>query len=250
MVQANDVQLVAGNAPSTMANLNYAINLSGTVGAHYYAGTAASSVATSTAPTVTTVVLTAITPGTGGNSLTLSETSAQLSATAFTGGVALNAGGGAGVATAPTNLLYLYRAETSLIRGALLVNGGASGSGGGGAGGATGVTSAGSGGGGGGAGGGGGGWLYCVFESLTGATATNMIDLSGGAGANGGNGFGTGTGGGAGSGANGGRATIILLGSDAVTKFDGTASAGTVGTAAAGTTGGAGGAGFTAQNSL
>ena len=70
----------AGTAAGSLTNLFHAINASGgVVGTDYATATTAHPTVTATNPTGTTVVVTAITPGTGGNSLALSENSTHLS---------------------------------------------------------------------------------------------------------------------------------------------------------------------------
>ncbi len=103
--------------------------------------------------------------------------------------------------------------------------------------------------GGGGGGGGPGGWLVLLYRTLTGATATNCLDASGGAGGSGGtniSGFGFGGSGGQG----GGGGTITLYNAATYTWTETSGSTGTAGTAGSGATGGAGGAGNTLRASL
>jgi hypothetical protein len=87
----------------------------------------------------------------------------------------------------------------------------------------------------GGGGGAGGGYIYIYYDSLTGATGTNILDASGGTGGNGTNGVGSGTAGGGGVGGGGGSITTINRLTGVLTT-----SSGTTGSAASGITGGAG----------
>jgi hypothetical protein len=103
--------------------------------------------------------------------------------------------------------------------------------------------------GGGGAGGGaGGGWVYILYNTLSGSTATNCIDVSGGAGGTGGSSGTGGFGGNGGSSGYTGRVNImnLALGTSSYTS----PVVGTAGSAASGTTGGAGAVQNTSQVSL
>ena len=86
MAQAYDVKIGA-DAATSLANLKKAINATGTAGTEYYAGTLVNAVASAGAITSTTLVVTALVTGTGGNSIAVGETSATLSWTG--GGVTL-----------------------------------------------------------------------------------------------------------------------------------------------------------------
>lgn len=157
---------------------------------------------------------------------------------------ASNSGGGSGSGGNSGGILAIY--ANTINRG-----GGTAGSAIsaiGGVGGAGFTATAGNTGGGGGSGGGAGGWIYLVYAFLTGSTATNVLDASGGAGNSGGGGHGSGTGATGGSGAYGGTITIFPMQTASGTQSVG--SAGTAGTAGSGTSGGPGGAGNTLQVSL
>ena len=119
-----------------------------------------------------------------------------------------NGGGGGG--GGPSGAI-LYIAARTINRGAGTAVGAISARGGNG--GSGGTTAAGTNtGGGGGGGGGSGGWLYLVYRTLTGTTATNALDASGGSGGAGGNGKGTGVGGDGGGAGGGGRIDVYNLG--------------------------------------
>lgn len=93
-------------------------------------------------------------------------------------------------------------------------------------------------GGGGGGAGGGGGWVYIVYNTLTGSTATGCIDVTAGGGGAGGNGVGAGGNGGAGGGTGvSGRVTLISVSTGVITETV-NAQATTAGNAASGATGG------------
>jgi hypothetical protein len=84
------------------------------------------------------------------------------------------------------------------------------------------------------------------YETLVGAVATSLIDVSGGLGGTGGNGFGGNAavrGGNGGNGGYGGRVTSTDTTTGVETALDDTASIGTAGSAATLLVGGAGGAG-------
>lgn len=102
--------------------------------------------------------------------------------------------------------------------------------------------------GGGGGGGSGAGPIYIYVNTLTGTSATNMIDSSGGLGGNGGAGTGSGLGGVAGTGGNSGY--IQILQSNVAPFFSPWNQVGSAPIAPSGTTGGIGGAGAVLQQSL
>lgn len=87
-VAINDVDIGA-DAAGTLANLKKAINASGVSGTDYFAGTLAHPQVTAGALTGTTLVVTAVVPGTSGNSIATTEASTHLSwgAATLTGGV-------------------------------------------------------------------------------------------------------------------------------------------------------------------
>jgi len=151
------------------------------------------------------------------------------------GGNSTTAGGGGGGGAAGGGVVYL--ACNQRVRGgstaasAISCLGGNGGNGG--AGNASGCA------GGGGASAGGGGWIYLVAISVTGSTATNMLDASGGTGGTGGNGNGAGGGGNGGTGGNGGRITLAIMGTG--TYSDTITGTGGAGGTASGTTGGTAG---------
>lgn len=103
--------------------------------------------------------------------------------------------------------------------------------------------------GGGGGGGGQGGSVWVIYRALTGSSATNLIDVSGGAGGNGGNG--NGSGGGA-TGGRGGASGAVLLWdlSNCTLTASGPTSAPSGGNSPSGATGGTGTAGATLKVSL
>ncbi len=106
-------------------------------------------------------------------------------------------------------------------------------------------------GGGGGGGGAGGGIVIVVCESLTGAAATNCIDVSGTSGGTGGTGSGTGRGGNGGAGGGSGAFYLVNLGVPSLTTAS--VSPNTVGAAGSATTtstGGIGGAGMISRGTL
>ena len=105
-----------------------------------------------------------------------------------------------------------------------------------------------SGGGGGGAGGAG-GFCWVLAGQLTGAVATNAVDVSGSNGGTGGNGVGTGTGGTGGTGGRSGLAEVIVLNPPSHTASTPN-TAGSAGSGPTGATGGAGGAGAVSQQNL
>lgn len=212
------------------------------------------------------------------------------------GNTGLNAGGAGRAGAVVSTTLSMRRTSLDLLRGVVLLAGGAGGPGGGsGAGSSTnsgrGAGGGGSGGGvvfiganiinrgastavgaisatggiagnaqlttaladagaGGGGGGGGGGWVYIYYNTLSGSTATNAIDVSSGAGGAGGTQTASGTncGGGGGSGGTAGRITLINTANNSSSEVFGTG--GSAGTPASGNTGGAGGAGEIKRLSL
>jgi len=104
MAQAYDVK-IAASAALTLANLVLAVNGTGTAGTNYYTGTLANrDVTASISGNVAT--LTAITPGTAGNTLTLTGAT-HLAAVAFAGGKTSSL---SGVTVGP---LYAYATITS-----------------------------------------------------------------------------------------------------------------------------------------
>lgn len=90
MAQAFDVQRDGSTAAQSLVNLKAAVNLSGTVGTNYFAGTTIHPTVEATAITATTLVLLAKTPGTGGNAIATTKSAVTLSfgAVTLTGGVA------------------------------------------------------------------------------------------------------------------------------------------------------------------
>lgn len=121
----------------------------------------------------------------------------------------------------------------------------------GGTGGNGGTPAAGQRGGGGGGGGAAGGFVVIIHGGLTGATATNAVDVSGGVGGNGGNGTGAGgVGGNGGQGGGGGAIEIFDLYAGTRTGVAALTTAGTVPTAASGNTGATGGAAITSRSDL
>jgi hypothetical protein len=159
------------------------------------------------------------------------------------GGDGTAGGGGGGSGTAPGALFISAR---SIIRGTntnqgILSNIGRVGGNGGSA-------VAGNRGGGGGGGGSSGGYIRLIFETLTGSTITNAIDVTGGNGGAGGNGFGTGVGGAGGGAGGGGYVDIWDLGSGTHTTYQGGGPV--VGGAASGVTGGSAGVAATSRTSL
>jgi hypothetical protein len=88
---ANEV-LRGVSATASMTALYEAINAGANVGVDYSTGTVANAYVTATNPTASTVVATAILPGTAGNAIAISESSSHLSwagaATVLSGGVA------------------------------------------------------------------------------------------------------------------------------------------------------------------
>ncbi len=87
--------LIAGTAALTLANLDKAINASGTAGTDYSTALVANNLADATAVAATTISVRALAEGTGGNSVVTTETSAVLS----WGGTTLANGGTASVIT-------------------------------------------------------------------------------------------------------------------------------------------------------
>jgi hypothetical protein len=168
------------------------------------------------------------------------------------GGDGTNKGGGGGSGALGADGIVIY--ANTINRGGSTAAGAIQGTGGvGGTGRSPGtVVTNGACGGGGGGGGGGGPWMYIVFQTLSGSTATNAIRAIGGAGGLAGNGVknGTGTavGGVGGQGGGGGRITLINIGAGTVSETTG--SGGTAGSAQSAGTGGAGGAGATTQVNL
>ncbi len=92
MAQAYDVKIGA-DAATTLANLKKAINASGTPGTEYYTGTLVHPTVKAGAITATTLVISANTSGTAGNSIASTETSTHLAFGAATllGGTVSNA---------------------------------------------------------------------------------------------------------------------------------------------------------------
>jgi len=150
-----------------------------------------------------------------------------------------NAGGGGGASGEPGGHLDLacgaLNRGPSTAASAISARPGASGPGA--------SASAGNAAGGGGAGGAGGGVVYLFLGQLLGSTATNAVDVSGGAGANGGNGLGTGNGGLAGTGGYSGSYQIHVFSTGTLTSSGFNTVAGSAPTAPSGTTGGIGGTG-------
>lgn len=167
-------------------------------------------------------------------------------------GAGPSAGGGGGGGGAGGGVLAIY-AKTisrggSTPAGVFSAKGGA-----GGTGGLPPTPTGTSAGGGGGGSAGGGGWATVISQNLTGSSASNAIDVSGGTGGTGGNGVNQGagtvaTGGNGGAGGAGGRIALGVLSTSTWTISFG--SAGTGGTAHTTTTGGPGGAGNTVQATL
>jgi len=91
MAAVNDVKRGA-TAAETLANLKATINLTGTAGTHFFAGTVIHPTVTALTLTATTLLLYAKTGGTGGNSLASTEASTHLT---FAPGGATFAGGAA-----------------------------------------------------------------------------------------------------------------------------------------------------------
>jgi hypothetical protein len=159
------------------------------------------------------------------------------------GGDTVNKGGGGGGGANGGGIIAIY--AKTINRGAstpancIQANGGNGG---------VGAADAGNAGGGGGGAGGGGGYVYLVYTSLTGTTASNAIQVTGGNGGAAGNGLGTGAGGTGGAGGAGGRVYLLSLPSS--TGIESFGSAGANGTGPTGGTGGTGGAGNNLQVSL
>ncbi len=168
-----------------------------------------------------------------GIALVLGGTGGTGGTTGVAGSVSGGGGGGGGI---------IYIAANTINRGGSTTAAGVQATGGNGAAG----NNVGGGTGPGGGGGGGGGWIYVIYKSLTGSTATNLFQASGGTGGNGGNA--STTGGTGGTGGSGGRITLINILTGVLTETTG--GAGTAGSANTGATGGAGGAGNTFQASL
>jgi hypothetical protein len=99
------------------------------------------------------------------------------------------------------------------------------------------------------AGGAGGGPVVIMFETMAGATAVNLIDVTGGDGADGGTGTGTGTGGGGSESGAGGKLYLLDLMAGTTTVVD-SGVAPVAGTAASGITPGVGGVAATARINL
>lgn len=89
MAQANDVKIGA-DASTTLANLKATVNLTGTAGTEFFAGTVIHPTITAGKKTATTILFYAKTGGTGGNSLASTKVAATLtfSAATLTGGTA------------------------------------------------------------------------------------------------------------------------------------------------------------------
>ncbi len=103
------------SAAASLTNLFHAINASGGVsGTDYAAATTAHSTVVATNPTATTVKVTAITPGTGGNSLATTEASTHLA----WGGATLS--GGLDNSTTVTGTGTVFTDE--LVEGSILVH--------------------------------------------------------------------------------------------------------------------------------
>lgn len=157
-----------------------------------------------------------------------------------------NAGGGGGGGCTANQALFIFantiNRGASTAAGALWCRGSNGGNGGNGTAGNTG--------GGGGGGGGQSGYIWIVCNALTGATATNCLDITPGNGGAGGNGVGTGIGGTGGTGGRTGGYSIICYGTNRMTLVPATNAAGVAGNAGSGTAGGAGGVAATLQGSL
>ena len=112
MAQANDIQ-IGGNAAATLVSLAKAINGTGTAGVDFFAGTGKSTEVSAVA-TGNTLTVTALTAGTGGNSLAATKSAANLGWT-NTGGVLTGGAAGADLSN-QTNAAAALTAVNSAIQ--------------------------------------------------------------------------------------------------------------------------------------